>query len=471
MPTLIAIRIRNADEEFDLTEESAIDIFTLGQNLRDVRINMHGNGGGNGLSFSVDFFHKFIDVVKNRRTAKFTFEQYEKLIITKEQITKDGQLVYWAGFNTRPDCPILSVNSKCFQKIFSYLNYESLRALYGTCTHLQTEVREKISEQLFQMDMNNIKLAASVLVRYGEDIKRISITLPSSPQTRLKRFWNALMEKCGNQLIELHIRSMKAGQMTGYNLSFPNLSKLVLEDIHSVDYKVFAMFNCPRLTHFELYEHDIENSYISNEQLSELDIFNNLSSIKLDRVDDCMERVLNGMTETACCRVKEFTVGGYEDRSKSDDLMHMMLINVISRFRNLTTLNLIVAYMEYMNIKYLFENCTKLEKLSVAFEPDFDFTSAQRMFDCVRKNCKQIRVIQLIQRAYKRGESDNDAEHDNPELDDVKQFEEKFLKMVYDYFPRVVISIVKIGYDGECLKEKKIPPYTNTWFTSIKRPL
>ncbi|XP_031629532.1 uncharacterized protein LOC116344861 [Contarinia nasturtii] len=466
LSNLVAIRIQNADEQFDLTDEHILKLFTLGQNLRDVTIHVHTTGHTNGviksLSFDLNFFNRFVDAVKNRRTAKFTFDQYEKIVVTKEKITKDGQLVHWIGFDSDRNCSILNLTNKCFQKIFSFLNGESHRALYETCTRLRKEVREKISQQLFQIDMNNLPLAEGVLQRFSDDIKRASILAPSSPRDKRKQFWNALMAKCGKQLIELHVQKMQACLMKGYSLSFPNLVKLVLEDIQSVDYNVFTMFNCPKLTHLEMCEHYIENPFISNEQLSEVDIFNNLRSIKLDRVDDCMEHVFNGMNEVACGRVKEFTVGGYEDRSKSDDLMHMMLINVISRFRNLTTLNLIVAYMENMNIKHLFENCTKIVKLSVAFESDFDFSNAQRMFECVRKNCKQIAVIQLIQRAFIT-DSDDGIEFDND-----KQFDEKFLKMVYDCFPNAVISIVFVGYDGECLKERRI---TNNWINTTKRPL
>lgn len=473
LPKLFSLRILD-DGKFTLTPHNILELFAQGKNLINFIVQAANYWPPNkDISFNSDFFHRFIEVAKDRTYAKVIWDQHEKTIITKEKITKDGQLVHWIGYEANRSLSsthILQLSDKCIQKIFNYLDRESHRALYETCKRTRTEVRDHISKQLFKIDMDNLTQAQDIVRRFGDDITRLVINTPWMKKNRnIEQFWNNLMEKCGKKLVEIHIRKSGVDAMKGHaeidfvseNNQFPNLTMLVLEDIHSADFSIFTVFNCPRLTHLELYECYIESPFIPNDDLSGVSIFKNLTSIKLDRVDDCMENVINSMDEASCGRVKEFTVGGYEDRNKSDDLMHMMLINVISRFRNLTTLNLIVAYMENTNIAYLFEHCTKLIKLSVAFESDFDFNNAKRMFRCVKDNCKQIETIQLIQRAFT-------TDSDGNEFDNTDQFDENFLKMVYDFFPRATISIVQINYHGDCIKEKRV---TNTWARMVKRSL
>lgn len=472
LPKLFSLRIRD-DEKFTLTNDNILELFTQGKNLINFQVQVANSYRVNkNLSFNLDFFNRFIEVVKDREYATIVWDQNEKTIVTKKKIIKDGRLVYWIGYEPHRSLSrthILELPDKCFKKIFTFLDADSYRALYETCKRTRNEVRAHISNHLFKIDMNNLTLAQDTVRRFGDDISRLVVMTPSSKNKPVTQFWNSLMEKCGKNLVELHIRKSKVDIMKGHsqvdfikkNGHFPNLTMLVLEDIHAVDFSVFTMFNCPKLTHLELYESDIECPFISNEDLSQANIFNKLTSIKLDRVDECMENVINSMDEATCGQVNEFTVGGYEDRNKSDDIMHMMLINVISKFRNLNTLNLIVAYMENMNIRHLFEHCTKLTKLSIAFESNFDFNNAKRMFMCIKENCKQIETIQLIQRAFT-------TDSDGNEFDNAEQFDESFLKMAYESFPGAILKIVQINYHGDCIKEKRV---TNTWAKAVKRSL
>lgn len=473
LPNLFSLRIRD-DEKVSLTQENILELFAVGKNLVSFMVQIvHAYRVNRNLSFGLDFFERFNEIVKDRSYAKIVWEQFEKTIITKEKIIKNGRLVHWIGYEANRSLSrthILELPDKCFQKIINFLDGESHRALYETCKRTRHEVRGCISKQLFQIDMDKLTQAQDTIRRFGDDISRLVVNTPATKSKTVKHFWNSLMEICGRKLIELHVRKSKADAVKGRteidfmkkNNHFVNLTMLVLEDIHSVDFSIFTVFNCPKLTHLELYEYDIECPFIPNGDLSQANIFNSLTSIKLDRVDECMENVIKTMNEVTCDQVREFTVGGYEDRNKSDDFMHMMLINVISKFRNLTTLNLIVAYMENMNtIKYLFEHCTKLVKVSFAFELDFDFNNAKRMFNYIKDNCKQIEIIQLIQRGFT-------TDSDGNELDNTEEFDENFLKMVHNLFPCATLRIVHINYHGDCIKEKRV---NNTWAKMVKRSL
>lgn len=473
LPNLYSLCIRD-DNTSIFTKDNILELFTEGKNLVKFMVQItYAYKANPNLPFDLDFFNRFVEVVRDRSLAKIIWDEHEKTIISREKIIQHGRLVHWIGYDASRSVSrthILNLPDKCIQKIFNFLDRDSHRALYETCQRTRKEVKHHITKQLFKTNLDNLTHAQDIFRRFGDDISRLLvITTSIKPNEAVKQFWKSLMEKCGKNLIELHIRKSSIDVMKGHSdvnfmenhSHFPNLTMLVLEDIRSVDFSIFTMFNCPKLTHLELYEYYIQCPFIPNGDLSQANIFNNLTSIKLDRVDECIENVINSMDEATCAKVKEFTVGGYEDRNISDDLMHMMLINVISRFRNLTTLNLIVAYMENMNINYLFEHCTKLVKLSVAFESVFDFDKATRMFKSIKDNCKQINTIQLIQRAFA-----NDSNGD--EIDNEDQFDESFLKMVYDLFPRATLSIVQISYHGDCIKEKHV---VNTWSKMVMRPL
>lgn len=69
------------------------------------------------------------------------------------------------------------------------------------------------------------------------------------------------------------------------------------------------------------------------------------------------------------------------------------LINIVSRFRKLTILQLIVPGVERSDTKYLFENCTDLMQFGVWCNGEF---LSEEIFKHVKKNCLQIGTIQLF---------------------------------------------------------------------------
>lgn len=78
--------------------------------------------------------------------------------------------------------------------------------------------------------------------------------------------------------------------------------------------------------------------------------------------------------------------------SKEQRLLNMKLINMVSRFRNLETLHLLVPDLNYSNLKFIFECCTKLTEVSICTH-GFHFIS--EIFN-IKKNCKQIKILRLV---------------------------------------------------------------------------
>lgn len=432
LSTLQSLRINRASGYFALSGDNVLSLFSLAPNLIEFKLHIHTIGKSKKLSFNLDFFERFVGIVEDR-DAKFIIEQEgEKIVVNKETIKR-----------------------RDVKEIQQALEH-------GTWN--MTSDNEMISEKVFFFDMMTLEEANSAVREHGKNIRRLSISWRSSGNENVKKdFWNRLMATCGQTLVDIrvHFNRQRLESMTAYNLSFPNVTKLVLETFSCTDITNFAIFDCPKLTHLELYEYRFRSQDdVTRDQMVQAKVFNTLESIKLDQIDENMRKVFHLMNDVACARIKEFTFGSYQDYDASDLVMRMMLINVISRFHNLQALNIIIPYIERVNINHLFENCRKIVKLSLAFEAGYKIEKAKDMFQCVQKNCKEIQHIQLIQRAF--------SEVDDNEFDDEEQYHEDFLKMVYNLFPETIIDVVAIGYDGESFWVKRV---VNSWKKFIHRPL
>lgn len=76
---------------------------------------------------------------------------------------------------------------------------------------------------------------------------------------------------------------------------------------------------------------------------------------------------------------------------KKQRLLNMKLINIVSRFRNLTILRLLIPDLIYSQLDFLFENCTKLIKLTICSHKAHFISEIQN----IKANCKHIESIQL----------------------------------------------------------------------------
>lgn len=81
--------------------------------------------------------------------------------------------------------------------------------------------------------------------------------------------------------------------------------------------------------------------------------------------------------------------------SKEQRLLNVKLINIVSRFRNLTKLHLIIPDLICSNLQYLFECCTKLTELAICSQ-GIQYNSE---LNNVKENCPSIkRIVLVIQR-------------------------------------------------------------------------
>lgn len=78
--------------------------------------------------------------------------------------------------------------------------------------------------------------------------------------------------------------------------------------------------------------------------------------------------------------------------SKAQRLLNMKLIYLVSRFRNLAALTLLVPDLNYSSLKFVYESCTKLTDLSICTHGFHFITELQN----VKRNCKEIKRLRLV---------------------------------------------------------------------------
>lgn len=86
---------------------------------------------------------------------------------------------------------------------------------------------------------------------------------------------------------------------------------------------------------------------------------------------------------------------GHEGRNEKDASVVQQssiaeLVQLIARFRNLSTLRLLVRGIGKQNMQSLFENCTKLVRLSICYNGNTD------MFDWIETRSQQIESIEVV---------------------------------------------------------------------------
>lgn len=103
---------------------------------------------------------------------------------------------------------------------------------------------------------------------------------------------------------------------------------------------------------------------------------------------------------------------------KEQKQINLKLVNLLTRFSNLTTLHLLINDVENSNTEFLFESCTKLITLSICCIGN---AHTIKMFNDIKSNCEQIKCIRMA--------SENST------------FEEQFLKKICKLFPQASISV------------------------------
>lgn len=108
---------------------------------------------------------------------------------------------------------------------------------------------------------------------------------------------------------------------------------------------------------------------------------------------------LVGLDETICQQMKVLKLDGISDAEWDKTLnecrqqkrSNSQLINIIMRFRNLSTLEMLVPGVTDLNTRYLFETCSKL--ISVKFCHCF---IVDNIFEELKANCKELQFIYVL---------------------------------------------------------------------------
>lgn len=215
-------------------------------------------------------------------------------------------------------------------------------------------------------------------------------------------------------MIEMTVKNRKV--IHGKQLAWLYLEKLnfSISDNHTL-----RRYYCPELTHLSI------EKYTENDVNFPFDCANsfaNLTSLKFQCYDENVERFMGSLNRTICGQLKEFSLSCFTNYFDTNQRRRWINLTCnIIRFSNLETLHLYVKGIEHSNVQVLFENCSKLVKLSVfcsCWSPFIlnNSNHSIKMFRKIKKNCKQIEVIQVLA---------------------------ELLKMIYTLFPKTKINLIE----------------------------
>lgn len=399
LPHLVYLSIDFAQKYFgDTLSDDILFIFMDSKALRKFTIS----NCKNEPYFNLNFNRKFAEIGRNRATD-LTFEYHNgntNIIVSNEKHIENGELRYWIGYEadqSQSKTCFLDLNDKCIEKIAGFLTIWEAGFLYETCKKLKKAVASRISADTFVID-SDIQKAKDWLEIIGDDVKKVRIKDIEADD--LFGICSLIREKCANQLKELTISLAVTVVMNAMDLSFPNLEKLILISVYSTYPNILPIIisNSLKLKHLEIGDYHI-NGIPDDIQSVDRGFFNfnNLTVLKIRRFDAFIAMGLMSLEDSFCEKLEVFTVEEVHGTYESVHVIYEHLIIVAMRFRNLTSLNLIWPGIEMTNIRYLFERCTKLAKLSIGYNYQSSREQLCTMFEkYVKENCKELRTIQLV---------------------------------------------------------------------------
>ncbi|XP_055297313.1 uncharacterized protein LOC129565948 [Sitodiplosis mosellana] len=369
--------------------------------------------------FTLGFHREFTHVVRSRGAdVKFELNQPDtKIIITPEKMIINDELFYWTAYEaskSRSTVRFLDLTDECLEKVYFYLNEESERALYETCTRTKKAMEDRIKAHDFTVcDINSAKDAFN---RFGEHIRKLSIDMNSNDRIQMAETWKLIGDNHNENLIEMSFDKVTVDAMVSLKTKFPNLTKLKVMSMSSKCVHIFPPMECPKLTHLEFHNGKITLSSNAKSIGASLD---HLTTIKLSHFSDNIEKILHTLDENICDQLQMFTVLTSEKTQAAYDKM----ISIASRFRNLTTLHLTIEKIETANPKHLFFTCTKLVELTLGFGYTYEIDEWRKIIQYIKENCKQLKVIQLFR-------------------DYTSPFGHKVLIEIVDSLPNVTLNLI-----------------------------
>lgn len=139
--------------------------------------------------------------------------------------------------------------------------------------------------------------------------------------------------------------------------------------------------------------------------------------------NEAVVKFLLGLDETICQQINVLSLNNLSvsewEKSRKQKRTNSQLINILIRFRNLSTLKLLVPGVTDLNTQYLFENCTKLVNMEICQRMRWKLD----VFEYLRANCKQIQFIRVIGKNWSTVD------------------QSQLLEEVQELFPRIKIQV------------------------------
>ncbi|XP_055296435.1 uncharacterized protein LOC129565502 [Sitodiplosis mosellana] len=401
--------------------------------------------------FDYHFIAELAEITK-RNSLKITLESFNtpsnRLTSHNGEVRHRDAVLFWSGYDpihSHSRANLLDLNEKCLQKIISLLNITDQSALFNTCTRTQQAVKNIVLQSTLQVSlrlMSMRSLKEDVFQTLGQYIHRVRVKegfkrVDQEATYYISAFelYKHLNQYCSN-LVELNAENIDEHIFDLFNHPWPNVNKIKITSCNSEGYENLCGFDCPKLTHLEIGYIELDAHPM---RLDHENCFKHLTVLKFGCYNDSVDSFLMGLDDDICQQMQELQASnitsGYKSKNKKDEEdedsdgsipyyrrvrgpSNQHLVRLVTRFRNLSTLRLLVRGVEKNNTQLIFENCAKLVHLSICCNE-----SSAAMFGQIKKNCKQIESIGIV------SEPKSNA------------FERNFLKKVYGLFPKGVVEL------------------------------
>lgn len=367
---------------------------------------------------------KFHNWFKNNAKSNFQFRLLKKVgsvgpavnefIVTNEKITRNGALILWNDYKQslndpgQSDANFLQLNDKCSEKIIEYLNEFDKLALYQTCNRMQKLIepmfQKKYANNSFYLRCDSAKTEYFIRyfgkymtnITFGSDRRCINI------DGRCSFHWELIHKYCYAALTNLTVQHSSIMQHILHidedHISFPNLKKLKFQ---------VPINHVPRLTGFD----DVDLIYSFCPNLEQLEFGNGIALMR--SVDTYFD---DGLSNLTTLRIERYTSWWIEFlQALNDDAHHNLcdltlqnlcdvvngrlryqldnaIVNEIVQFPNLKSLDLLLGAYQNANTKYLFENCSKLEALSITMGSSIP----HQLFGLIKKICNKLETLKIV---------------------------------------------------------------------------
>lgn len=401
LPALMALSIER-ERVFlfmdSISHEDILLMFNSWKHLKSISISDHPSEAGPYYS-KWDFCRKIHEIAQCRsNTIRFRYnDSHSKVVVTGEQCTFNGAICYWSGYDpdlSQSKVHFTDLNEHCLAKIIEYLPNFDVCQLYQTCKYLKKIAAKQLQNDVWRFGTYDIPKMEDWFDIVESEVRHLELSIDPYEES-MREIIDVAHRRCGNNVTELLLTFINTDVLNEMNLSFPNLEKLTIWSIESSSQNLLPSMHCPKLKSINIG---------TCEMLSQENIFNpvwgislnNLTVIKFELFDEIAEALLNLIDSKICNQIQVFTVEKVQATLHNSLRINTQLVNLITRFRNLNELHIIGAGIELANTTFMFQNCTKITKLSLRHNPRIDREKFRQLLLNVKENCTELNVIQLV---------------------------------------------------------------------------